>query len=48
MVGQRFVGTWVNNTSAPTLFLKHHFPEKNLRVQSEGLARMIAEIGPVG
>lgn len=29
------------------LFLKHHFPEENLRVQSEGLARIVGEIGPV-
>jgi hypothetical protein len=31
-----------------TLFLKHGFPEKDLSVQSEGLARMFSEIGPVG
>ena len=30
------------------LSLKHHFPEENLLVQREGLARMIGEIGPVG
>lgn len=30
------------------LFLKHDFPEKDLLVQSEGLARMLSEIGPVG
>jgi len=29
------------------LFLKHDFPEKDLFVQSEGLARMFGEIGPV-
>ncbi len=30
------------------LFMKHDFPEKDLFIQSEGLARMIQEIGPVG
>ena len=30
------------------LFMKHDFPEKDLVIQSEGLARMIQEIGPVG
>jgi hypothetical protein len=30
------------------LFMKHDFPEKDLFIQSDGLARMIQEIGPVG
>ena len=29
------------------LFLKHGFQEKDLQLQSEGLARMLGEIGPV-